>query len=99
MIARYTRPEMEELWSDEAKYRSWLDVELAATEALARRGLVPQDDLKAIRQRAAFARISARSAVGTSPRAASASVAAISTSSHARYFASSVKSPPIAGRV
>ena len=61
MIARYTRPEMRDLWSDEAKYRAWLEVELAATEALARRGLVPPDDLATIRQKAAFdvARIAA----------------------------------------
>ncbi|HEX4823124.1 MAG TPA: adenylosuccinate lyase [Candidatus Polarisedimenticolaceae bacterium] len=61
MIARYTRPEMEELWSDEAKYRAWLRVEMAATEALAKRGLVPPDDLAAIREKAAFdvARIAA----------------------------------------
>src|SRR5215470_2031567 len=61
MIARYTRPEMKELWSDEAKYHAWLRVELAATEALARRGLVPRDDLATIREKAAFdvARIAA----------------------------------------
>ena len=54
MIARYTRPEMAALWSDEAKYRAWLRVELAATEALAARGLVPADDLGTIRAKAAF---------------------------------------------
>ena len=54
MIPRYTRPEMKELWSDEAKYRAWLSVELATTEALAKRGLVPPDDLAAIREKAGF---------------------------------------------
>ena len=42
MIARYTRPEMGQIWSDENKYRSWLTVEIAASEALARAGMVPQ---------------------------------------------------------
>jgi len=54
MIPRYTRPEMAALWSDEAKYRAWLRVELAATETLAARGLVPADDLATIREKAAF---------------------------------------------
>jgi adenylosuccinate lyase len=54
MIGRYTRKEMGALWSDESKYRMWLAVELAATEALASRGIVPADDLRAIREKAAF---------------------------------------------
>jgi adenylosuccinate lyase len=54
MIARYSRPEMRELWSDESKYRAWLRVELAATETLARRGLVPEADLATIRAKAGF---------------------------------------------
>ncbi len=61
MIPRYTRPEMAALWSEEAKYKAWLRVELAATEALASRGLVPKDDLATIKAKAAFdvARIAA----------------------------------------
>jgi adenylosuccinate lyase len=54
MIPRYTRAEMAALWSDEEKYRAWLSVELATTETLASRGLVPADDLSAIRAKAAF---------------------------------------------
>ncbi len=41
MIARYTRPAMGRIWSDENKYRCWLTVETAASQALARFGLVP----------------------------------------------------------
>jgi len=61
MIPRYTRPEMAALWSDEAKFQAWLRVELAATETLASRGLVPAEDLETIRNTAAFdvARIAA----------------------------------------
>jgi len=54
MIPRYTRPEMATLWSDEEKYSAWLRVELAATETLAARGLVPADDLATIREKASF---------------------------------------------
>ncbi len=54
MIPRYTRPEMAALWSDEEKYRAWLRVELAATETLAARGLVPAGDLATIREKASF---------------------------------------------
>jgi len=45
---------MAALWSDDAKYKAWLRVELAATETLAARGLVPAEDLRAIREKAAF---------------------------------------------
>ena len=54
MIPRYTRPEMAALWSDESKYRAWLRVELAATETLAERGLVPAADLVTIKAKAGF---------------------------------------------
>jgi adenylosuccinate lyase len=54
VIERYTRPELRELWSDANKYRTWLEVELAATEVLAARGIVPADDLAVIRAKAAF---------------------------------------------
>jgi adenylosuccinate lyase len=40
MIARYTRPEMGAIWSDLHKYECWLEVELAAAEALAELGEV-----------------------------------------------------------
>ena len=35
MIPRYTRPEMGRIWSDRNKFQQWLEVELAASEALA----------------------------------------------------------------
>ena len=35
MIQRYTRAGMGRIWSEENKYRQWLEVELAASEALA----------------------------------------------------------------
>ena len=43
MIARYTRPEMGRIWSEENKFRQWLAVELAATETLAAAGEMPSE--------------------------------------------------------
>lgn len=54
MIERYTRPGMGALWTDEHKFRTWLRVELAACEAMAQAGLIPQKDWRAIRRKAAF---------------------------------------------
>ena len=54
MIARYTRPAMGRIWSDENKYRCWLRVETAASQALASFGLVPQPAADAIRDKGNF---------------------------------------------
>ena len=54
MIARYTRPAMGKIWSDENKYRCWLTVEVAASQALAKFGLVPQAAADVIRDKGAF---------------------------------------------
>ena len=54
MIPRYTRPEMGRIWSDENKFRQWLEVELAASEALAEMGVVPPEAARALRAHAAF---------------------------------------------
>jgi len=51
LIARYTRPDMGRIWSDENKFRTWLEVEIAATETLAEAGIVPQAAAKAIREK------------------------------------------------
>ncbi len=52
MIARYTRPEMGRIWSDQGRFERWLEVELAATSILAERGVVPQSAAARIRERA-----------------------------------------------
>ena len=54
MIPRYTRPEMARIWSDENRFRTWLAVEVAATETLSEAGIVPKEAAKAIRSRASF---------------------------------------------
>jgi adenylosuccinate lyase len=54
LIARYTRPQMGQIWSDENKYRMWLAVETAASETLAKDGIVPIEAARAIRERGDF---------------------------------------------
>src|SRR5579871_2102760 len=54
MIDRYTRPEMGRIWSEENKYRQWLEVELAAAEALAETGEVPKESASLLRKNAGF---------------------------------------------
>jgi len=54
MIARYTRPEMGAIWSEQHKYECWLETELAASEALAELGEVPLKDARALREHASF---------------------------------------------
>ena len=54
MIPRYTHPEMGGIWSEQRRYDAWLEVELAATDALAEAGVVPVDDARALRERASF---------------------------------------------
>ena len=52
MIARYSRPAMAGIWSDESKLARWLDVELAALDAWAELGAVPTDVAARIRETA-----------------------------------------------
>jgi adenylosuccinate lyase len=54
VIPRYTRPEMARIWGDENRFRTWLAVEIAATETLAEAGLVPKDAARTIKERANF---------------------------------------------
>jgi len=54
LIPRYTRPEMGRIWSEENRFRTWLEVEVAATETLAEAGMVPKEAARAIRERADF---------------------------------------------
>ncbi len=54
MIERYTREAMGKIWSDEYRFRKQLDVEIAACRAWGSRGLIPEDDLKTILDKADF---------------------------------------------
>ncbi len=54
MIERYTLPEMGAIWSEQAKFQSWLDVEIAATEANCELGRVPAAAVATIKEKASF---------------------------------------------
>lgn len=54
MIPRYTRPEMGAVWTEENKFRKWLDVELAALEALAHYRYIPKQIPAIVRKKARF---------------------------------------------
>jgi adenylosuccinate lyase len=53
VIERYTRPVLTALWSDDRRYDTWLEVELAACTAMEAAGSVPAGTAKAVRERAA----------------------------------------------
>ncbi|MFQ5648837.1 MAG: adenylosuccinate lyase [bacterium] len=54
MIERYSRPEMAGIWSEENKFRKWLQVELLACEAMAQIGEIPADAVITIKAKADF---------------------------------------------
>ena len=54
MIDRYTRPEMGRIWEAENRYAKWLQVEMAACEAMATEGLIPQEAFETIQRKARF---------------------------------------------
>ncbi|MGG4000322.1 adenylosuccinate lyase [Anoxybacillus sp. CHMUD] len=54
MIERYTRPEMGAIWTEENRFRAWLEVEILACEAWAELGVIPKEDVEKIRQHASF---------------------------------------------
>jgi len=54
MIDRYTRPEMGAIWTEENKYKSWLEVELLACEAWSELGVIPKEDVEKLRKYATF---------------------------------------------
>ena len=54
MIERYTLPEMGNLWTEQAKFQGWLDVEIAACQANAELGRLPAEALQQIREKASF---------------------------------------------
>ena len=54
MIERYTRPEMGAIWTEENKFKSWLEVEILACEAWAELGDIPKEDVALLRKNASF---------------------------------------------
>lgn len=54
MIERYSRPEMARIWSDSARYDTWLEVELAVCEAQSKLGVISKQALAVIKEKAAY---------------------------------------------
>src|SRR6056297_291823 len=54
MIERYSRKEIAGIWSLENKFRIWLDIEIAACQAHAKMGTIPEEDLRIIEEKADF---------------------------------------------
>ena len=54
MIRRYTNPEMGNIWSEQRRYETWLEVELAATDTMAEAGIVPVEAARELRAKASF---------------------------------------------
>jgi adenylosuccinate lyase len=54
MIRRYTHADMGAIWSEQRRYETWLEVELAAADAMAGLGLVPADAARELRAKARF---------------------------------------------
>lgn len=54
MIERYTRPEMRAVWTEENKFKAWLEVEICACEAWSELGVIPKEDVQALRANASF---------------------------------------------
>ncbi|QPA31210.1 adenylosuccinate lyase [Thermaerobacillus caldiproteolyticus] len=54
MIERYTRPEMGAIWTEENRFKAWLEVEILACEAWAELGVIPKKDVELIRKNASF---------------------------------------------
>ena len=52
MIERYTRKEIKEIWEDKNKYSIWLDIELAAAEAMEKLKIIPNGVVKKVKKRA-----------------------------------------------
>jgi adenylosuccinate lyase len=88
MIARYTRPEIGAVWTPQAKMESWLEVELAATEAWAEQGVVPIAAAEAARADGAFTveAVDERERITDHDVAAFVDVVAQSVGEHGRWI-------------
>jgi len=88
VIPRYTRPELGAVWTPEAKMQSWLEVELAATEAWAAEGVVPREAAEEARAKASFTveAVEERERVTDHDVAAFVDVVAASVGEHGRWI-------------
>ncbi|MFD2368618.1 adenylosuccinate lyase [Brevibacillus sp. GCM10020057] len=54
MIERYSRPEMRAIWTEQNKFQAWLEVEILACEAWSKLGVIPEEDVKKLWDKATF---------------------------------------------
>lgn len=54
MLERYSHPEMRAIWSDENIFAAWLEVEVLSCEAWSKLGVIPEEDVQALREKATF---------------------------------------------
>lgn len=54
MIQRYSRPEMRQIWTEENKFKAYLEVELLSAEAWSELGIIPAEDISLLRKNAKF---------------------------------------------
>ncbi|MDB5053394.1 MAG: adenylosuccinate lyase [Bacilli bacterium] len=54
MIERYSRPEMAAIWTEENKFKAWLEVEILSCEAWSELGVIPKEDVALLREKASF---------------------------------------------
>lgn len=54
MIERYSRPEMRAIWTEQNKFQAWLEVEILACEAWSKLGVIPEEDVKKLWEKASF---------------------------------------------
>ncbi|WP_336776149.1 adenylosuccinate lyase [Paenibacillus sp. MMO-58] len=54
MLERYSRPEMRAIWTEQNKFQAWLEVELCSCEAWVELGVIPREDVEALRKAATF---------------------------------------------
>ena len=88
MIPRYTRDEIGAVWTDQRRMQGWLAVELAATEAWAEEGVVPEEAARAARDKASFTveAVAERERVTGHDVAAFVDVVAESVGEHGRWI-------------
>ena len=88
MIPRYTRDEIGAVWTQQRKLETWLEVELAATEAWAAEGVVPEEAARACREKASFTveAVAERESVTGHDVAAFVDVVAESVGEHGRWI-------------
>ena len=52
MIERYSRKELKKIWTDENKYKIWLNIELAAAEAMEKLNIIPKGVVNKVKSKA-----------------------------------------------